>query len=248
VTASLLVLFVLFMVAILVANEGHFAYTLDAPYTHLTLAEQIRHGTYGLNAGEPAAPSSTILFPLLLVPLLGLGQYGPALLCLLALALFAGYTIRNVEDLQSSRTTYAGSLQIRRFVADDCRCAVATTRPGIIKFCNPYYMLDLSGLASVAVQRALISHATSNIGWMDDLVRSHGISLAILYLDTGTSPPAAWTPLAELRTTDRSLATRGSIATFYAVRCGRTMPPASSPACTASDTACREARTTGPCS
>ena len=49
----------------------------DAPYTHLALAEQIRHGTYGLNPGEPSAPSSTILFPFLLVPLLPLGQYGP---------------------------------------------------------------------------------------------------------------------------------------------------------------------------
>jgi len=509
VTASLLVLFVLFTVAILIANEGHFAYTLDAPYTHLTLAEQIRHGTYGLNAGEPAAPSSTILFPLLLVPLLGLGQYGPALLCLLAtlgsglavcalaetcgirlgrmhpaylaaitvslaialniigvaltglehglhtmltilsllglvrfmqrgrsdwwwlltivllplvrfesmsavltdafvlfvfnrrayailtlaagfslvvafalflhaqglpylptsvtarsqvassglgmqahhgivamlrsvatvlkknllsfgatqilllmvlagwrlgpflaglrdrvlgrmpdpaipvdghgaarfvtpaaagffiliasaqllagslasagryevylfslgactlmvcyrqrvaafvetmrlpgcigvcltaLALFAGYAIRNIEDIPASHTVYAGSLQIRRFVVDDYRRAFAVTRPGLVKFHDPYYMLDLSGLASAAVQNALTRDPGGDTGWMDDLVRGRGIDLAILYTDTETRPPAPWTPLAELRASNRSLATRGSIATFYAVR------------------------------
>ena len=60
--------------AILWRNGGHFAYTLDAPYTHLALAEQIRGGTYGLNAGEPASPSSTILFPFLLA-LLPFGQF-----------------------------------------------------------------------------------------------------------------------------------------------------------------------------
>lgn len=84
VTFSLLAMFLLFGLAILHANGGHFAYTQDAPYTHLALADQISHGTYGLNPGEPAAPSSTILYPLMLVPLLGLGQYGPGLLCIMA--------------------------------------------------------------------------------------------------------------------------------------------------------------------
>jgi len=506
VSASLLALLALFSAAILIVNGGHFAYTLDAPYTHLALAEQINHGTYGIDPGEPSAPSSSILFPLLLVPLLSLGQYGPVLICIVAtigsglavcalaeacgiqlkrmrplhlsaitaslamslnvigvaltglehalhitltilsllglvrfmqrgrsdwwwlltivllplvrfesmsavltdafvlfvfnkrsyavltlatgfsliigfalflhsqglpyfpssvtarsqivstglgmqrhhglvpvlhsiegllkanllsfgasqillmmvlagwrlgpflsemhrsvlrshtsapatpgaarfvtsaaagffiliaaaqllagslqssgryevylfslgacslmvcyrdrvvsfvdtmrtgqcigvcltaLALFSGYIVRYADDLRSSQTTYAGSLQIRRFIVDDYQRPVATTRPGILKFRDPHYILDLSGLFSAQVQAALTSHAADDNRWMDDLVRQHNIGLAILYFDAATKPPAGWIPMAELRATNPSLGMQGYIATFYAVR------------------------------
>lgn len=518
VTVSLLALFVLAILALVIADDGRFFYTLDAPYTHLALAEQIRHGTYGLNAGEPAAPSSTILFPLLLVPLLGLGQYGPILLCiaatlgsglavcalaescgirlarihplqlgaitvslaialnvvgvaltglehalhtmltilsllglvrfmqrgrsdwwwlltiallplvrfesmsavltdafvlaafnrrayaalvlaagfslviafafflhaqglpylptsvtarsavassglgmqphhglaavlhsiaasfkrnalsfgatqilllmvlagwrlgpflsemhrrlrhsqaspivpnsspaepgaarfitpaaagffiliataqllagslqsagryevylfslgacslmvcyrervaafvdtmgtgqcigvcLTALALFAGYAIRTIEDVSASQTLYVGSAQIRRFITDDYKHAFAITRPGLVKFHNPYVMLDLSGLASAQVQHAITTHRATETEWMNELVRQHGIGLAILYTDTKTTPPSEWIPLAELRTRNPSLGVDGSIATFYAVTPGDIRP------------------------
>lgn len=49
--------------------DGHFVYTLDDPYIHLDLARQIATtGIYGVNPGEYAAPSSSILWPLLLAP------------------------------------------------------------------------------------------------------------------------------------------------------------------------------------
>lgn len=56
------------IVNILTENEGKFIYTLDDPYIHLTLAGQIARGNYGINPGESAAPSSSILWPFLLVP------------------------------------------------------------------------------------------------------------------------------------------------------------------------------------
>lgn len=46
----------------------HFTYTLDDPYIHLALARNILHGNYGINLAEPSAPSSSILWPFLLVP------------------------------------------------------------------------------------------------------------------------------------------------------------------------------------
>lgn len=49
---------------------GRLIYTIDDPYIHLALAERLREGFYGINPGEPAAPSSSILFPFLLVPLI----------------------------------------------------------------------------------------------------------------------------------------------------------------------------------
>ena len=54
--------------AVLDLNSGHFTYNLDDAYIHLALAEQIQAGHYGINAAEPSAPSSSILWPFLLAP------------------------------------------------------------------------------------------------------------------------------------------------------------------------------------
>ena len=56
------------LLAGIVERTGGFWYSLDDPYIHLRLSELIREGGYGINRGEYAAPSSSILFPLLLVP------------------------------------------------------------------------------------------------------------------------------------------------------------------------------------
>ncbi len=54
--------------AILLRTGGVFSYTLDDPYIHLALAEEIARGHYGVNPGEAAAPSSSVLWPFLLAP------------------------------------------------------------------------------------------------------------------------------------------------------------------------------------
>src|SRR5689334_1757083 len=91
ITGSVLVVSLVLLCGILLRNGGHFAYTLDAPYTQMALAEQITHGTYGLNPGEPASPSSSILWPFLLAFLswLPLGQFAPLLVCLAVTVLAA---------------------------------------------------------------------------------------------------------------------------------------------------------------
>lgn len=66
----------LFVVAVLVvgirrSTGGHFVYALDDPYIHLALAQQIAHGHYGINPGEASSPSSSLLWPFLLVPFAG---------------------------------------------------------------------------------------------------------------------------------------------------------------------------------
>ncbi len=64
-------------------NHGTLVYTLDDPYIHMALAEHIRHGHYGVNAGEFSSPSSSILWPFLIVPFASL-EYGPLVFNLLA--------------------------------------------------------------------------------------------------------------------------------------------------------------------
>lgn len=56
---------------ILNRNNGMFVYTLDDPYIHLALAENIMDGHYGVNMQEFSAPSSSIIWPFLLAPLSG---------------------------------------------------------------------------------------------------------------------------------------------------------------------------------
>jgi hypothetical protein len=56
---------------ILHRDDGVFTYSLDDPYIHLALAENLAHGHYGINPGEAASPSSSILWPLLLAPFAG---------------------------------------------------------------------------------------------------------------------------------------------------------------------------------
>jgi hypothetical protein len=49
-------------------NSGKLTYTLDDAYIHLSLAENIIDGHYGVNSGEFSAPSSSILWPFLIAP------------------------------------------------------------------------------------------------------------------------------------------------------------------------------------
>lgn len=71
------------------AADGRLIYTLDDPYIHLALAEMIATGHYGINPGEAASPSSSILYPFLLAAghLVGLGDVTPLVLQIAAAVL-----------------------------------------------------------------------------------------------------------------------------------------------------------------
>ena len=64
---------------ILQSTGGALNYTLDDPYIHLALAENLVQGHYGVNVDENASPSSSILYPFLLAASLaiGFGQWAP---------------------------------------------------------------------------------------------------------------------------------------------------------------------------
>lgn len=58
------------LLAQLYLNGGSFCFTLDDPYIHLALAENLwEQGHYGVNAQEYSAPSSSIVWPFLIAPL-----------------------------------------------------------------------------------------------------------------------------------------------------------------------------------
>jgi len=75
------------LAAIAWRTNGHVLFSLDDPYIHLGMAYRLFHNLhYGLNAAEVSSPSSSIIFPFLLVPLIavGLGQVSNLLICLLS--------------------------------------------------------------------------------------------------------------------------------------------------------------------
>jgi hypothetical protein len=110
----------LFLCAVLVAGvliktHGHLVYSLDDPYIHLGLAENIAKGHYGINLTEYSSPSSSILWPFLLVPFAG---NAAACLCSAGLE----HPVRDSGCL--------GHRQDSSKVAS--LCLVATIRPGYV--------------------------------------------------------------------------------------------------------------------
>ncbi len=96
--ACLTALYTLCLLAIsLWRNDGTFVYALDDPYIHLDLAKQIATtGVYGVNPGEISSPSSSILWPFLLVPfaLTPFFVYMPFIIGLVSAAASAAVLVR----------------------------------------------------------------------------------------------------------------------------------------------------------
>ncbi len=57
--------------AVALRLAGVFEYPLDDVYIHLAMASGMAGGTYGVNPGEAASAASSILYPVLLMPLAG---------------------------------------------------------------------------------------------------------------------------------------------------------------------------------
>ena len=57
------------LLAILVLNDFKLVYTMDDPYIHLAVAEEIARGHYGVNGAEFCAPCSSPIWPFLIAPL-----------------------------------------------------------------------------------------------------------------------------------------------------------------------------------
>lgn len=64
-----LLLILINFTAILIVNDFKFTYTIDDPYIHLSLAENISNCHYGINKDEYSSPASSIIYPVLLLPL-----------------------------------------------------------------------------------------------------------------------------------------------------------------------------------
>ncbi len=113
------------------------------------------------------------------------------------LLFFAGYATQNFVAPILAQKEYRGPFQLHRFVTEFYRGPVAVDQLGYVNYDNPYYVLDLSGLASETARQARARQRSAE--WMDELLAQHGVSLAIINNGEDAAVPAAWIALAELR-------------------------------------------------
>lgn len=91
--------------AILIQNDFFFTYTLDDPYIHLALAENIARGHYGVNENEFSSPSSSIIWPFLLA-MFGAHPFAPLVINILVtigIALLLPRTVQIALDLTDTK-------------------------------------------------------------------------------------------------------------------------------------------------
>jgi hypothetical protein len=122
-------------------TAGHVWFTLDDPYIHLALAQHIAATAhYGINSGELAAPSSSILYPFVLAALLklGLGQAAPMLVCFVA-TIISGLLFCAILR----RAGYFSDESVRR-----------TTWPGFLMLCILVFAGNLIGLEFTGMEHA----------------------------------------------------------------------------------------------
>jgi hypothetical protein len=120
------------------------------------------------------------------------------LLSAVLIMFFAGYATQTFLAPALSAKEYEGPYQLHRFVTEFYRNPVAVDQLGYVNYDNPYYVLDLSGLASEKARQARA--AQRPIEWMDALLAEHDIALAIINSADDPVVPASWIPMAELRT------------------------------------------------
>jgi hypothetical protein len=86
------------LACILALTHGHLVFSLDDPCIHFALARHIAHGHYGINAAEPASPSSSILWPFLLALAPSAAMPWAALALNLAAGITAAWVLGRVAD------------------------------------------------------------------------------------------------------------------------------------------------------
>ena len=169
------------VVMTLARTGGVFEYALDDVYIHLAMSEQVALGGYGVNAGEYASASSSILYTYLLAPFAGFGwhHWWPLVLgiaALIAAALLWAKVLRIADALGGNRLMLI---------------ALALGGPVFMHFqaialIGMEHMLHV--VATLLVLNGLLDFARSGrIGWMlvvgviaNPLLRFEGVSIVLL--------------------------------------------------------------------
>jgi hypothetical protein len=163
-------------------NSGTFLYTLDDPYIHLALSDQIRHGNYGLYPGTHAAPSSSILYPFLLAPASGtrLHPWLPLVLNLCGLIFTLEVIRRFLRHLHLGENDFAVAVQAGALVM----AALCFNLIGVV-FTGLEHSLHLAMIAATIYGLALFLDRGRLPSWLpavlvlSPLLRYEGVALSL---------------------------------------------------------------------
>ena len=170
------------LVGILRVNHGTFTYTLDDPYIHLALSDQIRHGNYGLYPGTHAAPSSSILFPFLLAIASGtpLHPYFPLIINIVCLFATVEIVRRFLHHLRLGNDNLAICAQAAALAL----IAVSFNLVGVV-FTGLEHNLHIVLVAATVYGAAILIDRHRMPGWLPlilvlaPLVRYEGLALSV---------------------------------------------------------------------
>ncbi len=167
------------------AGNGQFLYNLDDPYIHLSMSEQISRGGYGINPGEYASASSSILFPFLLAPFASAAvhQYVPLIINIAALFLSFEFLRRYFQ-----KRIFSGDLRMRGTAAVFALLTVLALNIFALAFIGMEHSLQV--LATVMCLYALIGMLEGEpMPWwlplmvvVMPLLRYEGLSLSLIAL------------------------------------------------------------------
>lgn len=184
--AAHLIIMALLVLLAMMRTDGVFVYTLDDPYIHLALAESILQGGYGINAGEYASPSSSILYPFLLA--LGLqvggGDWTPLLLAapfsLAATWMIAGFAAGAMNGWMSRPVALLMGPAIG-FATNGFALPLTGMEHSIHVFATVLALIGLYGLAEDRNRRgALVAVAVGTL--LCAVIRFEGLALVLACL------------------------------------------------------------------
>lgn len=122
--------------------------------------------------------------------------------------------VATIETPLAANNIFEQHFQMHRAVGTLADGPVAVNDIGWVSYRNDDYVLDLWGLASSEAWQRRRARAP---GWMDDLVRTHGIELAMIYESWfGDQVPADWVLLGRLRLGHTRITPSSDFVSFYA--------------------------------
>jgi hypothetical protein len=178
----------LIALSIYVCN-GHLIYSLDDPYIHLSVAEKISKGWYGINFGEYSTPSSSMIYPLILAVTqwLGLGSAGALLVNLLAMA-GAVYLMGDIFQnhiLKMAPGSYPYSLSNIAAIGLGMAFCLVMNAWGLVMTGMEHALHILAVLTVLWGFLKIIDHDAQRIGWLIiaiaalPAIRFEGMAMAI---------------------------------------------------------------------
>jgi hypothetical protein len=137
----LVVILVTEFIVILALNSGVFVFTLDDPYIHMALAENILHGHYGVNIDEYSSPSSSILWPFIIAPL--------------SVWSFSSYLVLIVNIIFASATLYIYFRVLSPEPGENCAVSINNSQIMLMLLVALILSTNLVGLVYTGMEHSL---------------------------------------------------------------------------------------------